>query len=571
MRHVVDAGAVAPSAALIRLDNTKAGMTRVDKEHVERVINEMSAGSPYYVNEQRKAECRKKRIAEIIKKSSVFDKLWGTKSEWRQGIERDVAVLEHQLEQHGRVFNHSFIHIDMDMFFAAVEEKLNPELKTKPMAVGGMDMLSTSNYLAREYGVRAGMPGFIAKRLCPDLVLVHSSFDVYRAESEAVRRIISEFDPKFESGGLDEFTLCVTHLLYSPATASSSETDHELNDRLKFGSAAEIATEIRRRIFDATQLTASAGVAPTACLAKIVGNFNKPDGQYVLSVSSRAEVMSFMATLPTRKVPGIGKAMEEILSSLGITTCSALYEQRHRLHYCITRKTFEFLLEVGLGLMGTRGGFGSYGGTNGDEDGAAGGGRLSIGHERTFETLESTEAMWANLERCLRSAHETLVAEGLLCQQVVLKLKAKSFAVHQHTKNLLSPTDRIEDLERAVREIAHPHMSGFASLRLIGVRLTDLTSAAAEARESPRKQVTLSQMFDSKKRSRKSQTDAVSVVDVDGFSTETLESVEVISGPRAASAARARRKGPECPAKRSRSVSSSDVVIIESDAMEREL
>ena len=286
-----------PGNVLIHLDNTKAGMGKVDKAHVEQIINEMSAGSPFYINEQRKADARKKKIDEILKSSSHFDKCCAKLPEWKAGIEQKVAKLEERIES-GRNFDQWFVHLDMDMFFAAVEEKLNPQLKTVPMAVGGLSMLSTSNYIAREYGVRAGMPGFIAKRLCPELVLVHSSFDVYRAESEVVRGIAAKFDPNFHSGGLDELTLNVTRLVRPLNPHRDSDFIATGNDNVEkmpmVGSAAEVASELRQRVFDATGLTASAGIAPTSALAKIVGNFNKPNGQYVLEVRSRAEVMAFI-------------------------------------------------------------------------------------------------------------------------------------------------------------------------------------------------------------------------------------------------------------------------------------
>ena len=197
------------------------------------------------------------------------------------------------------------IHVDMDCFYAAVEERERPDLRGRPLGVGGSrerrGVLTTCNYEARKYGVRSAMPTFMAMDRCPQLVVVPARFDLYRAESARVRAIFLEYTPLVEPLSLDEAYLDVSHQP-NPAT--------------------NVAREIRARIFEATGLTASAGIAPNKMLAKIASDLNKPDGQHTIKP---AMVPAFMDTLPARKIPGIGEVTAKRLADeLGVETCGQL-------------------------------------------------------------------------------------------------------------------------------------------------------------------------------------------------------------------------------------------------------
>lgn len=493
--HAADAPQpAAGSNPVLRLDNTKAGMGGVDKARVEAVINDLSRGTPFFVNEQRKAQQRQRRIDAMLAKCREYDDEAKFPEVDRRRIARDVAALEKSLEC--RQVLGVFVHVDMDMFFAAVEEKLNPALRDVPMGVGGMGMLSTTNYRAREFGVRAGMPGYIGKKLCPQLVFAFSGFDVYRRESALVRGVVERFDPDFSSGGLDEFTLNIAPYLEARRCAEAAYgggdgADPSDAQRL-WADAASVAAEIRQQIFDATQLTASCGIAPTPCLAKIVSNTNKPNGQFVLACTTWDDVLAFVRALPVRQVPGIGKALEDVLAALGVRTVDDLYQQRHRLSHAITPKTFHFLLEVATGVMGAFGGFGvpavsAAAGAEqhlddnatpaADRDGGGDAGsyrRKSIGQERTFRPFLSEGAMRELAERNLASVHDTLVEEGLVARQVGLKLKHRNFEVRQSSFTLPMHTDDIEELRKALDALLEPHLPQFSTFRLLGVRVTDL-------------------------------------------------------------------------------------------------
>jgi DNA polymerase-4 len=195
------------------------------------------------------------------------------------------------------------IHLDMDCFYAAVEMRERPELANQPIAVGGgarRGVVTTCNYLAREFGVRSAMPGFQARERCPQLVFLPVRFDLYRAESAKVRKILYEITPLVEPLSLDEAYLDVTAL-----------------NRY----AWDIAKEIRRRIFDETKLTASAGIAPNKMLAKIASDWRKPNGQFAITPDL---VDGFMKNLPVRKIWGVGPKSAEKFARQGVQTCGDL-------------------------------------------------------------------------------------------------------------------------------------------------------------------------------------------------------------------------------------------------------
>jgi DNA polymerase-4 len=195
------------------------------------------------------------------------------------------------------------IHIDMDCFYAAIEEREDPSLRGKPVGVGGSErrgVLTTANYEARKYGCRSAMPVFKALALCPHLVLVPVRFDLYRAVSSQIRVIFGRFTDLIEPLSLDEAYLDVSHLQ---------------------SSGAAIAREIRAQIFEETGLTASAGISTNKLIAKIASDWHKPNGQKQVT---EEEIPAFMAGLPVGRIWGVGKKMREKLTPLGIETCADL-------------------------------------------------------------------------------------------------------------------------------------------------------------------------------------------------------------------------------------------------------
>ena len=196
------------SCGLMSLNCNKAGMVGLDKEKINQVIEAASKGSKFYAKKQAD-QARIDRQVESMRQALAS--LADTQLE-RARKEADRVVAQLRAD---RDLSRTIVHVDMDMFYAAVEMKDNPRLANIPMAVGGMGMLSTSNYLARKFGVRAAMPGFIAKKLCPELVIVPTNMDKYAEVAEVVRGVFKEYDPNFAPMSLDEAYLDITHMLSS--------------------------------------------------------------------------------------------------------------------------------------------------------------------------------------------------------------------------------------------------------------------------------------------------------------------------------------------------------------------
>ena len=195
------------------------------------------------------------------------------------------------------------IHLDMDCFYAAIELRERPELIGHPVAVGGgspRGVITTCNYEARAFGVRSAMPGFKARELCPDLIFLPVRFDLYRASSAVIRKILLSYTPLVEPLSLDEAYLDVSEL-----------------NRYAWG----VAQELRARIYEETKLTGSAGIAPNKMLAKIASEWRKPNGQFAILPD---EIEAFMRQLPVSKLSGVGPKSVERFASLGIHTCNDL-------------------------------------------------------------------------------------------------------------------------------------------------------------------------------------------------------------------------------------------------------
>ena len=198
------------------------------------------------------------------------------------------------------------IHVDMDAFYASVEQRDDPALRGRPVVVawrGARSVVCAASYEARKFGVRSAMPAVRAERLCPQAAFVPPDFARYKAVSRQVREIFMRHTDLVEPLSLDEAYLDVTR------------------PKQDLGSATAIAEDIRAAIREETRLTASAGIAPNKFLAKVASDWNKPDGLFVLKP---AMVEAFVARLPVNRIPGVGKVMERKLAELGIAICADL-------------------------------------------------------------------------------------------------------------------------------------------------------------------------------------------------------------------------------------------------------
>mmetsp|Transcript_25497 Transcript_25497/g.71308 ORF Transcript_25497/g.71308 Transcript_25497/m.71308 type:complete len:539 (+) Transcript_25497:180-1796(+) len=423
--------------------NAKAGMDGVDKEQVKKVVYEMSKDSPHYANEQRKQMVCDRRVEEMRLQAEAI-----TPPQLASHNKRaDAAVLQLELQ---RCLDKVWLHVDMDAFYAAVEERDNPQLKESPMAVGGTGMICTANYRARQFGVRSAMPGFIARKLCPQLVFVKPNFDKYSRAAEETREIFRQYDPDFQAGSLDEAYLDVTRI-----TSERGLT------------GVQLASELREAVRLRTCLTCSVGIAPNKRLAKVCSDMNKPNGQFLLP-PDRDAIVKFMETLPLRKVGGIGKVSEQALSRvLGISTCGQLLERRAVLMALFSAKSFGFYMEVGLGMGATE---------HSERPGEGDVGRKGISCERTFRAISSVPKMEKILCSLSSRLADDMSRENLKGRTLTLKLKGTDFQVHTRAVTSDGWLSSAEDIQTAAMKLlrAEVQQQQALSLRLMGVRMSQL-------------------------------------------------------------------------------------------------
>ncbi|KAF4803020.1 DNA polymerase kappa [Turdus rufiventris] len=431
------------------LNDNKAGMEGLDKEKINRIIMEATKGSKFYENELKKDQQVNQRIEKMMQLKEKITAQQLLKAQ----LQVDKLVME--LEEN-RNLSSTIVHIDMDAFYAAVEMRDNPELKEKPIAVGSMSML--------------------------------------------VREILAEYDPNFMPMGLDEAYLNITEHLeerlnwpedrrrfffntesttggdkdgvnmsakFNKGEVSSSpvlfEDDTSLMDdnleqrglsvenSVVFGtSAEEVVKEIRFRIEQKTQLTASAGIAPNTMLAKMCSDRNKPNGQYRIS-PDRLAVLDFLKDLPIRKVPGIGKVTEKMLKALGIVTCSELYHQRALLSLLFSEVSWRNFLDISLGLGSTH-------------------------LEKTFSEINTAEDQYSLCRELCRDLAQELQKEGLKGKTVTLKLKNVNFEVKTRASTVLSPVATEEEIFTVAKDLLGTEIDSVAPhplrIRLMGVRVS---------------------------------------------------------------------------------------------------
>ena len=336
------------------------------------------------------------------------------------------------------------IHVDMDAFYASVEQRDNPELRGKPLVVGGLPegrggVVATTSYEARVFGIRSAMPSKKALQLCPHAVFVRPRFDAYKEVSRQIRAIFCDYTDLVEPLSLDEAFLDVTE------------------DKMGIGSALDIATEIKSRIKEELGLTASAGVSINKFLAKIASDLKKPDG---LSFIGPSKVESFMEVLPVEKFFGVGKVTAEKMKGLGLHTGADL------------KKLPEAELIKQFGKVGTF----YYGIVRGIDNRRVEPNRetKSIGAEDTFpEDLTSLEQMNAELEKIALLVEERLKRRGLKGRTVTVKIKFHDFKIITRSRSLVQPTDDFNTIASTAKTLLAESQLAEAKVRLLGITLSN--------------------------------------------------------------------------------------------------
>ena len=340
------------------------------------------------------------------------------------------------------------IHIDMDAYYASVEQRDDAGLRGLPIAVGGggpRGVVATCSYEARRFGVRSAMPGARARRLCPDLVFVKPRFEVYRAVSAQVREIFSRFTDIIQPLSLDEAYLDVT--VNKPG----------------MGSATQVAQAIRRMIREETGLTASAGVSYNKLIAKLASDQNKPDG---ICVVRPGEGAAFIAAMPVRRIHGVGPVTAKRMQALGIETGADL--RARDLHF----------LQAHFGNMADY----YYRAARGEDDRPVREreGRKSVSVEDTFfDDLVEEAALVAEIERIAVSLWTRIERAQAWGRTVVLKVKFADFRIITRSRSFSAPVRSPDLLRQAGRELLLAQLPLRMGARLLGLGVHNLESEEA--------------------------------------------------------------------------------------------
>ena len=342
------------------------------------------------------------------------------------------------------------IHVDLDAFYASVEQRDDPSLRGRPVVVawrGARSVVCAASYEARRYGVRSAMPALRAERLCPDAVFVPPDFARYRAASRAVRGIFERYAEHIEPLSLDEAYLDVTQ------------------PRVELGSATAIAERIRADIRAETGLTASAGVAPNKYLAKIASDWRKPDGLFVIRPQ---QALDFLAPLPVGRLPGVGKVTETRLRELGVETVGALRAQPLPALLAAFGRYGERLYELARGI---------------DEH--------AVESERPTQSISAEDTFAEDVP--LAATAETIRAlatrvwtaqqkERRIGRSVVLKLKTAQFRLLTRTLTPSHPPASAEELAAIALALRQRvELPASTRYRLVGVGLGNFVDAASGA------------------------------------------------------------------------------------------
>ncbi|WP_242157148.1 DNA polymerase IV [Aestuariivivens sediminis] len=336
------------------------------------------------------------------------------------------------------------IHVDMDAFYASVEQLDNPGLRGKPIAVGGggkRGVVSAASYEARKFGVKSAMAGNLASKLCPELIFVRPKFERYTEISKTIRRIFYDYTDLVEPLSLDEAYLDVTE------------------NKKGNPSASLIATEIRARIFNEIGLTASAGISVNKFIAKVASDYHKPNGQKTVNPE---EVLKFLEQLDIRKFYGVGKVTAEKMYQLGIYTGQDLKQ-----------KSLEYL-EVNFGKSGRY----YYHVVRGIHESEVKPDRIrkSLAAERTFsENLSSEIFMLEKLNHIADEVFHRLSKSKIAGKTVTLKIKYSDFSLQTRSKTLpYFISDKSIILETAKDLLYQDKLNN--SVRLLGISISNLNT-----------------------------------------------------------------------------------------------
>lgn len=344
----------------------------------------------------------------------------------------------------------SILHVDMDAFFVSVELLDQPELRGKPVVVGGRPdergVVSAASYEARKYGIQSAMPLRTAARLCPQAVFLDGRHELYTRWSDRLATILAKYSPVVEMTSIDEAYL-----------------DLAGTERLH-GSPLEAGHKLRCEIWETTSLPCSMGLAATRLVAKVASDQAKPRG--LLWVPAGSEE-AFLAALPVRKIPGIGKVTEAALHSLGIETVGQLAQLS-------AERLEEVFGQWGTALYRKARGIDAFEFFVDAEP-------KSISHNRTFgDDTDDTDLLYSTLSHLAQKAAKRLRDSGLFARTVTLTIRYAGFQTHTRAKTLPEPTDLDSAIVGTARQLMDANWNRRRKVRLLGVALSNFTPGSAQ-------------------------------------------------------------------------------------------
>jgi len=342
------------------------------------------------------------------------------------------------------------LHVDMDHFFSAVEEREHSEYKGKPIVVGadpkegkGRGVVSTCNYEARKFGIKSGMPISKAWKLCPQAIYVPVNYKLYGQVSSNIMVILKRYADKFEQMGFDEAFL-------------------DVSSRGSFEEAKKLAREIKKEVYEKEGLTCSVGVGPNKLVAKIASEFQKPDG---LTIVVEEDVKKFLWSLPVDKLWGVGKKTERKLHEMKIKTIGDLanYDPSQ-------------LIERFGGVLGTQ--FHLLANGIDRSEVIEGWEAKSISREFTFEEDTSDrDLIYKTLDKLCEQVHNDVRNSRFHFKTVSIKIRYSNFETHTHSKTLPFLTDRLRDIQKTCHELIEAFLQPNRKIRLVGAKVSKLVSS----------------------------------------------------------------------------------------------
>ncbi|CAB4422720.1 unnamed protein product [Rhizophagus irregularis] len=418
----------------VELVTHKAGFDKVDQTKVNKILKKLEENSSF-------GRLKAKKDAEL--QENIREQRWIYERLQAQDltfVRSRVQSCINRIEQK-RDLSKCIVCIDMDAYYASVEERDDPTLVNKPMGVGDTAMLCTANYTARKFGVRSGMPGYFARALCPQIVIVKPNFEKYTAVSRQIRTIFARYDPNFSAMSLDEAFLDITsYVQYNNQTPE------------------DVVQQIRNEIYDETKLTASAGIAANKLLAKVCADVNKPNGQYRLA-NDKDKIIEFLRELPVRKICGIGQVAAKVLNGVfDIHTCGELLDKLVYINMMFSENSFNFYIRVALGI-----------GSSGISIDYI---RKSASTSRTFAPTNDVKLLYEHLRHIAEELAHRLDQENLEGKTIAVIFKMQTFEQFTRQKALTKYISIQHDLYTYCKAILDKEVP--ISLRLLGIRITNL-------------------------------------------------------------------------------------------------